>query len=260
MIFKWFTKRRRRKLLAQPFPAAWHAYLEDNIHFYQHLPKHKQRKLQDDLRVIVAEKYWEGCQGFTITEEVQVTVAAQAALLVLGMEDQYFDHVQSVLVYPTAYIAPEKTRGAGGVVTIGNSTREGEAWYRGPVILSWDDVLQGGRQNTDGSNLVLHEFAHQLDMQNGRSADGTPPMESKKQNEQWQSVLHSEYQQLVRDCRQGRRTLLGHYAATNLAEFFAVATECFFERADQMKQEHPSLYKILAEYYHQEPANDSMAH
>ncbi|MBL4886007.1 MAG: zinc-dependent peptidase, partial [Planctomycetaceae bacterium] len=229
-----------------------------NVFFYKNLSLPEQQKLRDDLRILIAEKYWEGCQGFVVTEEVQVTIAAQAAMLVLGMENQYFDHVKSILVYPTAYIASEKTMGLGGVVTVGNSAREGEAWYRGPIILSWDDVLQGGRRDSDGYNLVFHEFAHQLDMLNGRSTDGTPLMESKQQYEQWQTVLNSEYNQLVKACQtRSRRTLLDCYGATNLAEFFAVATECFFERALQLKKKHPALYDILSGYYHQDPASDS---
>ncbi len=251
MIFKWLKNRRRKKLLAQPFPDVWLTYLEENVHFYQDLPETQQRKLQDILRLIVAEKNWEGCKGFTVTEEVKVTISAQAALLVLGMRGQYFDRVQSILVYPTVYFAAEKTMGPGGVVTEGNSAREGEAWYRGPVILSWDDVLRGGRHEHDGRNLVFHEFAHQLDMLNGRSTNGTPVMESKQQYQQWQKVLHSEYNQLVHDCRNRKRPLLDCYGTTNLAEFFAVATECFFERPQQMQHKHLDLYNILADFYHQ---------
>ncbi len=253
MIFKWLKNRRRRKLLAQPFPDSWLTYLKQNVHFYRRLSETQQRKLQNILRVIVAEKNWEGCKGFVVTEEVKVTIAAQAALLVLGMQEEYFDRVQSILVYPTVYIAAEKTMGPGGVVTEGNSAREGEAWYRGPVIFSWDDVLRGGRHDHDGRNVVLHEFAHQLDMLNGRFADGIPPMASEQQYEQWQKVFHSEYNRLVHDCRNHKRSLLDCYGTTNLAEFFAVATECFFERSRQMKQSHPALYEILANYYHQNP-------
>lgn len=256
MIFKWLKRRRRGKLIAQPFPQAWDAYLENNVFFYKKLSLHQQQKLRDDLRILIAEKYWEGCQGFVVTEEVQVTIAAQIALLSLGMQEQYFENVLSILVYPSVYIASEKTMGAGGIVTVERSAREGEAWYRGPVILSWDDVLEGGREESDGYNLVLHEFAHQLDMQNGHSTNGTPPLESIKQYEQWQEVLKNEYKQLRQNCRRGRRTLLDCYGATNLAEFFAVSTECFFERPQELKQKHLPLYEILAGYYHQDPASE----
>ncbi len=255
MILKWLRWRRRRKLLASPFPEDWLTFLDNNVLFYRNLSETQQEKIQRILRVFVAEKYWEGCQGFNITEEVKVTIAAQAALLVLEMPGQYFDRVQSILVYPTAYFSSGKTMGPGGVVTEGDSAREGEAWYRGPVILSWDDLLQGGRHNHDGRNLVFHEFAHQLDMLNGRFTNGTPLLETKQQYEQWQLVLHSEYQRLVQDCRSRHRPLLDCYGATNLAEFFAVATECFFERSRQLKQKHPELYEILQGFYHQDPAS-----
>lgn len=254
MILRWFQRHRRRTLRAQPFPDEWPTYLERNVHFYRNLSEQEQRKLRDDVRILVAEKHWEGCRGFHVTDEVKVTIAAQAALLVLGLKEQYFDNVQSILVYPTAYVAPGKTITPAGVVLEGDSSREGEAWYRGPVILSWDDVLRGGRQDHDGRNLVFHEFAHQLDMQNGRATDGTPPLETNEQYKRWRTVLRSEYTQLVRDCEHGHRTLLDCYAATNVAEFFAVATECFFERPRRMKRRHPALYEILSGYYRQDPA------
>ena len=169
MLLRWLRRRRRRKLLAQPFPQEWSVFLDRNVHFFRHLGTQARNKLRDDLRVLVAEKHWEGCLDFQVTDEVKVTIAAQAALLLLEWKEQYFDNVQSILVYPTAYVAPDTTIMPGGIVVEGKSAREGEAWYRGPVILSWDDVLGGGRREHDGHNVVFHEFAHQLDMQNGRT-------------------------------------------------------------------------------------------
>lgn len=259
MLFRWFQRRRRRKLLRQPFPDGWPVYLNKNVQFYRNLTPPEQAKLRDDLRILVAEKHWEGCHGFHVTDEVKVTIAAQAALLVLGMKEQYFDNGNTILVYPTAYVARNQTVLPTGVVLEGDSAREGEAWYRGPVILSWDDVLRGGRQEHDGRNLVLHEFAHQLDMQNGRDTGGTPVLENYKQYEQWQHILQTEYQRLAHECEHGRRTLLDCYGTTNLAEFFAVSTECFFERGEQMRHRHPDLYSILSSYYRQDPARRGIA-
>ena len=254
MFFGWFKKRRRRKLLVQQFPEEWLAYLNRNVRFYDRLAEHEQAKLRDDLRILVAEKYWEGCKGFVVTDEVKVTIAAQAALLTIGMEEEYFDNVKSILVYPTAYIAEENMVSPGGVVREGGSAREGEAWFRGPVILSWDDVIKGGRDVDDGRNLVLHEFAHKLDMQTGGDVNGTPPLKSRAEYVQWQAILNEEYNRLRHACRQGRFTLLDCYGATDVAEFFAVATECFFEQAEEMNQEYPALYQMLSNYYHQNPA------
>ncbi len=238
--------------MTEPFPAAWMDILRHNVYHYQQLSAKQQAKLRDHLRIIVDEKNWEGCAGMTITDEVRVTIAAQASLLVLGFEDEYFDAVQSILVYPTAYVAHGHTVTQGGVVLEGQSNRAGEAWHRGPVILSWDGALAGGRHQSGGSNLVLHEFAHQLDMQNGRVADGIPPLNTREEYQRWETVAAGEYAQLVEDCRHGRRTLLDCYGTTNMAEFFAVATECFFERPREMHRRHPQFYEVLRDYYRQD--------
>lgn len=254
MFFQWFRQTRRHRILEQPFPEEWLPILERNVYHYSRLTADEQAKLRDDLRIIVAEKYWEGCNGFTVSDEVKVTIAAEASLLLLGFKDQYFDMVQSVLVYRDAYRAHSQRVAQGGVILEGDSDREGEAWYRGPVVLSWADALAGARHGHHGSNLVLHEFAHQLDMQNGRTADGTPPLESVEQYRRWQEVFTSEYERLIRDCERGRPTVIDYYGTTNAAEFFAVTTESFFERPTRLAQHHPDLYEIFRDYYHQDPA------
>ena len=254
MFFQWFRQKRRSQILEQPFPREWLDVLEQNVYHYSRVTREEQAAMRDSLRIIIAEKNWEGCNGFTVTDEVKVTIAAEASLLLLGLEDQYFDMVQSILVYPAAYRAHGHSVTPGGVVLEGDSDRGGEAWYRGPVVLSWDYVLAGARHRTHGDNLVLHEFAHQLDMQNGRYADGIPPLESAQQYRHWQEVLTNEYERLVHDCEEGHPTLLSDYGATNTAEFFAVATETFFELPGQMARRHPRLYEILRGYYHQDPA------
>ena len=254
MFFSWLRRRRRRALLRGPFPDAWLETIRRNVHQYAGLAETEQATLRDTVRVLVAEKNWEGCGGLTMDDEIKVTVAAQASLLLLGLEDEYFDAVQSILVYPDAYVAPGHTLTKGGVVLEGDSHREGEAWYRGPVILSWADTLAGGRRRGGGNNLVLHEFAHQLDMQNGRVVDGTPPLSSQTEYDRWQQVLHAEYRRLEHDCRHGRPTLLDCYGVENLGEFFAVSTECFFEQPRAMQRVHPELYDILRGFYRQDPS------
>ena len=172
----------------------------------------------------------------------------------LGFPGQYFNKVRSILVYPDAYVAPHATITKGGVVLEGDSAREGEAWYRGPVILSWSDALTGGRGESGRDNLVFHEFAHQLDMQNGRHVDGMPPLESAELSRRWSAVLAEHYHELVRDCQRGRHTLLDCYGATNIGEFFAVATETFFQRPRTLQERHPELYDIFRHFYRQDPA------
>jgi hypothetical protein len=253
MLFNWFRSRRRRTLLQQPFPLDWGDVLRTNVRTYHRLALEEQARVRDYAQVFVAEKHWEGCGGQQIDDEVRVTIAAQVAILVLGLGAEYFDRVLSVLVYPNAYAAPGRTISGTGTVVEGQSNRQGEAWYRGPVILSWSDVLAGARQEAHGHNLVYHEFAHQLDMLNGRTTDGIPPMATAEQAERWARVVGDHYRQLVDDCEQGRATLLGSYAATSTAEFFAVATETFFERPSAMRHGHPDLYACFRDYYRQDP-------
>jgi Mlc titration factor MtfA (ptsG expression regulator) len=240
-------------LLGQPFPPAWHEVLQRNVWLYAWLTADEESRVRNYVRIFVAEKHWEGCGGLELTDEVRVTIAAQVAILVLGLPEQYFSRVLSILVYPTAYVAPGRTMTRGGIVLEGASAREGEAWYRGPVILSWHDVLAGSRQETPGHNVVLHEFAHQLDMLNGQIVDGVPPLETREQYDRWTEVFDLHYRQLVRDCEHGHATLLDCYGATSPAEFFAVATETFFTRPHALQHRHPDLYAILGMFYRQNP-------
>jgi Mlc titration factor MtfA (ptsG expression regulator) len=250
MILTWLRRRRRQRLLAQPFPAEWLPYLEKNVAHYRHLNLAEQARLRDALRIFVAEKTWEGCGGLQMTDEIKVTIAAQAMLLVLGMEHNYFDRVLSILVYPQGYSAEGGE--ANGVVSQGQG-RLGESHYRGPVILSWSEVVSEARRPERGHNLVYHEFAHQLDMLDG-VIDGTPPLKDAAQRKRWHDVMTAEYHALIEASVHGRATLIDQYGATNEGEFFAVATECFFDKPVPMRRKHAKLYELLREYYRQDPA------
>ncbi len=253
MIWDWSKRRRRRKMRAQAFPDPWMRYLQNNVRLYPLLTGVEQAKLRDDLRVLVAEKNWEGCGGLTITDEIKVTIAAQACLLLLGIEHDYFSRVLSVLVYPAGYLAPERWVGPDRVVHEGYIDRAGEAWYRGPVVVGWDSVLPGGTDYRAGRNVVLHEFAHQLDFLDGL-IDGTPPLKSREQYRKWHDVMTAEYKRLIAESERGEATLLDPYATKNPAEFFAVATEYFFEQPVELQFHHSDLYELLREYYGQETA------
>ncbi len=260
MILRWIRNRRRKKLASRPFPPAWLDILHRNVAVYPRLTRLEQAKLRNDVRIFTAEKNWEGCGGLQLTDEIRVTIAAQMGLLVLGFPSEYFEQVLSVLIYPNAYSAPDQKPASGGVVLVGQSDREGEAWYRGPVILSWADVLTGAKNIRANHNLVLHEFAHQLDMQNGQIADGVPPLDSSAQLQQWLDVTEREFQRLIRDCGSGQQTVLDCYGTTNRAEFFAVSTESFFQRPAVLKLRHPDLYQLLQQYYRQDPAARNGVH
>ncbi|MCA8966126.1 MAG: zinc-dependent peptidase [Planctomycetes bacterium] len=249
-MFSPLRHRARRELLAQPFPPAWLPIL-DGLPFYRSLDERGQQRIRDDLRVLIAEKEWEGCGGLVLTDEILVTIAAQASLLLLAIEHEYFADVRSILVYPSAYrTMPQQD--AAGVVRPGQANL-GEAWQRGPVILSWDAAKGGAVDPRDGHNLVLHEFAHKLDMLDGL-ADGTPPLQGREELREWVATMTAEFAALRAAAAGGHKVVLDHYGATNPAEFFAVATECFFEKSRQLRQRHPRLYAVLQDYYRQDPA------
>lgn len=252
MLLSWLRRRRRAKLLAAPFPSAWEAVLAANVPLDAQLSDGERRKLRDDLRVIAAEKNWEGCGGFVITDEAKVTIAAYAALLLIGIAHDYYARVDSILVYPSGYRSPDGWVGPDGVVRHDTGSL-GEAWYDGPVVLAWDAVRAGGRNPRDAQNVVLHEFAHQLDFLDG-IADGTPPLKGRERNARWHAVMTVEFNRLKGEAERGVPKLLDSYGATSPAEFFAVASETFFEQPRPLKERHPDLYAVLADYYNQNPA------
>jgi Mlc titration factor MtfA (ptsG expression regulator) len=252
-MFAWFKRQRRRKLTAAPFPAAWKRWLEANVAMVARLSAEERRRLQDDLRVLVAEKHWEGCGGLSLTDEMRVTIAGQAAVLLLNMRHDYFPHVLSILVYPSFFKVRQQWRDEDGLVHDGWEERDGEAWERGPVILGWREVLADGRHYGDGRNVVLHEFAHQLDFLDGRG-DGTPPLPDPAAYRRWREVMSREFAELVRLVEADRETLIDPYGAESPEEFFAVLTETFFEQPVALAERHPEVYALLAGYYGQNPS------
>ncbi|MCR9248092.1 MAG: zinc-dependent peptidase [bacterium] len=257
MVLDWLLSplrhRARRKLIEEPFPADWQPHL-GRLPFYRALDARGQERIRDDLRVLVAEKEWEGCGGLELTDEIRVTIAAQASLLLLNIEHEYYRHVESILIYPSTFKSVPQQDGA-GVVHEGRA-HLGEAWRRGPVVLAWDASRHGALDPKDGHNLVLHEFAHKLDLLDGL-ADGTPPLPDAERLQAWVSTMTREFEALRIASAAGRATVLDYYGATNPAEFFAVATECFFEKSARLRRQHGALYAVLRDYYGQDPAATS---
>lgn len=253
MLWGWLRRRRRRRMLALPVPNEWEHYASHCVPGFEVLSENERETLQTVWRVIVTEASWEGCRSLIITDEVKVTIAAQAALLLLNLEHDYFSHVPSILVYPDSFVSPEGDINELGVVEEGVE-RLGEAWYRGPVILSWEEIQIDRQHPRDGRNVVLHEFAHQLDFLDGL-ANGTPPLKKADQYQRWHRVMTREYHQLARASERGDVTLLDDYGAESPSEMFAVATECFFERPIEMEQRHRQLYRLLSDYFGQDPAS-----
>ncbi len=233
------------------------------MRFWPGLTADEQAAIEDEIRFFIAERHWEGCGGLELTEEMQVIIAAQACRLLLGRPGERFANVTAILVYPSGYFAgpaqPGLMTGAPPRVVEGGGTPVlGQAYDRGPVILSWRHTLDGALRDEDGENLVLHEFAHKLDMANGL-VDGTPAMDSPAQARAWHEAMTNARDRLVNDLRIGLGAPLRPYALTNPAEFFAVATEVFFERPQAMREWDPDLYAALAGWYGQDPASREAA-
>ena len=219
--------------------------------YYHLLADDEQADLRQLIRVFLAEKKFEGCSGLEITDEIRITIAAQACILLLNREHDYYAGLHSVLVYPSSYLAPAKFVDPVGVVHEGDESRLGEAWLRGAIILSWDEVRQDAADFDDGYNVTLHEFAHQLDQQDG-SFDGAPLLEKSSHYRSWARVLMEEYQALGRAAERGQETLIDQYGATDPAEFFAVVTEAFFEMPKALNEKHPELYAELKKFFRQD--------
>jgi Mlc titration factor MtfA (ptsG expression regulator) len=246
-------KRRRTTAPAEPFPDRWVEILHDNVRYYGILAPAEREALHERIQEFLVDRQWEGCRGQAIDDEVRVTVAGQACVLLLGRPDDDFDNVSSILVYPATFrTAQHAVVGSDGrTVLEASADTLGQAVYRGPVILAWDEVVAGGRDLAGGRNVVFHEFAHQLDFGGDVPTTDTAELARRRRR---QEVFGAEYARIVDDVRRGRVTLLDPYGATNPAEFFAVATECFFERPVEMRAYHPDLYRVLGEFYRQDPA------
>lgn len=256
---------RRARLRRRPFPAAWRAILRQNVPLVARLPADLQLQLKRQVQVFLAEKRFVGCAGLTITDEMRVTIAAQACLLLLNRRTDYFARLREVLVYPGQYLVDHVQPDAGGVQHARREARAGESWTQGQVVLSWDDVLAGAAAPDDGRNLVIHEFAHQLDQETG-PANGAPWLGGRVRRARWARVLGAAYANLQTQVQAGTpesvassatapvpAPLIDPYGATNPAEFFAVVSEVFFERPAALAAEQPALYREFSRYYRIDP-------
>ena len=250
--FIYLRRIRRDKLFSKPLPPQWIGILERNVRLYSLLPRDLREELHGRINIFLDEKTFIGCGGVTITDEMRLTIAGNACLLLLKRDKQCFPGFTSILVYPDTYVAQE-TRRDGYVVTEDASVRAGESWQRGPVVLSWGDVLHDTLGGHDGHNVVLHEFAHKLDEEN-TIMDGLPVLRDPTHYREWARVLTREYESLQESVYYGTRTVLDEYGAASPAEFFAVATETFFEKPRQMKAALPELYQQLKRFYNLDPA------
>jgi len=249
-----FKNRRRKKLASQPFPSEWLGILVKNVPLYRSLPEADRAELRRHTQIFLAEKRFEGCGGLEITDEVRVTIAVQACVLLLHRETDYYPGLSTILVYPRSYVADNARRFVGGMIVEGQDVRLGESWHHGSVVLSWQDVRRGAANVRDGHNVVFHEFAHQLDSTWGKG-DSTPVLRDNASFLAWAQALGQDFEQFRREAERQRPEVLDDYGATEPAEFFAVATECFFEKSREMRNVYPRLYEELKRFYQQDPAS-----
>jgi len=255
-MLHWLLDHHRKKISEAMFPESWENILRNNIHYYCILDPVEQSHFHALIQVFIKEKYWEGCGGLELTDEIRVTISAQACLLLLGIKHDYYLNVQSILVYPSTVIPPQRKIGYFETVHAPLEVAKpilGQAFQQGPVILVWDAVLRSSRHPELGQNVVYHEFAHKLDMLDG-TADGTPPLRNLSEYRDWVIICSREYLRLRHDAEQGKKSFLDAYGATTEAEFFAVVTEQFFDSPIRLKEQAPDLYRVLKEYYNQDPA------
>ena len=252
MAIPWLENRRRGKLRAQPFPAEWRRIVQQRVPYVATLPADLQLQLKQHIQVFLAEKPFLACAGLVLSEEMRVVIAAQACLLLLNRPCAYFSHLRQILVYPGPFVVNRVRADGTGVLQDLRQVLAGESWSQGQVVLSWEDVLDGAADPADGRNVVIHEFAHQLDQETGR-ANGAPLLRTRASRNNWSKVLSHEFALLQQRAEAGEPTLLSDYGATSPAEFFAVASEVFFELPRRMADEHPALYQELRRFYCVDP-------
>ncbi len=247
-----YPRWRLKRVLAQPFPPAWLAILERNLPVFHRMQPELKAQLQQLVQQFLHQKTFVGCEGLEVDDDMRVTIAGQACLLLLNRHSKVYRDLRTILLYPTAFLVPRKHIDEAGVVTEMRQDLLGESWGDGRVVLSWDHVRRGAEDWTDGQNVVLHEFAHQLDSESG-SNNGAPYLGSQDSYRSWSAVLSRDFAHLRSDALYRQPSVLDHYGATSPAEFFAVATETFFEKPYQLAERHPELYDEFQKYYRVDP-------
>lgn len=243
---------RRERVRRQPFPPAWREVLRRRMPAFARLPADLQLQLKKHVQVLLAEKPFIGCAGLVVTAEMRVLIAAQAALLLLNRRADYFAKLRQILIYPGAFVVSRSTPDDSGLTHDTRRALAGESWQQGQVLLSWDDVVAGAADPSDGHNVVIHEFAHQLDQERGR-ANGAPWLGRRDGYASWATVLNAEYRALQQRLARTEPGVIDAYAATDPAEFFAVVSEHFFEQPVLLAAAHPALYGQLVQCYRTDP-------
>lgn len=247
----WWVARRRARQRQTPFPAHWQPLLQQ-LPLVRRLPADLQLQLKAHMQVFLAEKPMLGCNGLELTDAMRIAIAAQACLLLLNRPTDYYPNLRQILVYPGPFVVNRLHPVGSGVMQDLRQVLSGESWSQGQVVLSWQDVQNDSADANDGRNVVIHEFAHQLDQESGQ-ANGAPLLGSRAAYKHWAQVFGREFAHLQQRVAAGHGGLLSDYGATNPGEFFAVASEVFFEQAQQLADEHPALFSQLRDFYCLDP-------
>ena len=247
-----YKKHRYQQAINQPFSDEYKSILANRLPIYEKLPEQLKSNLHQHILCFLYSKNYVGCNGLIITDEMRVVIAAEACLLILNRPSTCYAALKWIYVYPSVFVAKQAQRNEYGIVSTKKRHLLGESWENGKVILAWDSVESGMADFSDGHNVVLHEFAHQLDQENG-SANGAPLLYTKDSYRIWSKVFSDEFNALQHSLATGHHSLIDSYGATNPAEFFAVVTEVFFERASSLQKSHPELFQLLYDYYQLDP-------
>jgi MtfA peptidase len=244
-------ERRRAARFSQPFPPEWCAFLEQSVPLYRRMPADLRAKLEPAVRAFLDDVEIVGCRGLTVTDEMRLAIAVQACVLIVARDPKAYSSLGTVLLYPDEFVVNEAEQDEAGVITEGESVLSGQSVDTSQIVLSWQDVQASSAEN-EIYNVVLHEFAHFLD----NSVDGTLTDTGSKRAafEAWHELLDREYQALCDAVDRGEEPLIDPYGSESTAEFFAVATETFFEAPSELRHEHPALYAGLADFYGLDPA------
>ncbi len=231
-----------------PVDAAQWARVEAGLPFLDHLAAADRARLRQMALAFIAQKEWHGAQGLELTPDIQISIALQACLPVLNLGLESYQGWVGVIVYPGDFVVPRKLMSEDGVMHEFDDQVAGEAWEGGPVLLSWFDHPEAA----DGMNVVIHEFAHKLDMLNG-PPDGLPPLHEGMSRKAWTGAFEPAYRDFCARVDDGEETFIDPYAAEHPAEFFAVTSEVFFEAPDLLDAEYPAVYAQLRQFYRQDP-------
>ena len=249
-MFGWWSSWRRKRLLAAAEPTELRRTLEGDLWQWRFLPEDVQEAAIQWLRIFCHEKYWEGCNGFQLHDYHRWIIAAQASLMTLGFPDLQFSGCQTLLIYPSHYVAPGITHMIDSQIGIhGEQPRSGQTSYRGPVILNWPGIQQAASSHNDGHSITIHELAHQLDFDNGPGADGLPPLPANIDPLQWHQQFKSQLDELRDQVGHGYHVLLDDYGLTSPSELLAVSSELFFQLPHELARWHSELFDLLLQCY-----------